>query len=202
MTDHETDDVTVYEFIDDSSRRLAHIAGIAQDLTTTIINCRNLKEHLDDDDMDDETKHSLWLSALMHYGRAFEIAAGLNISAEELMAQLNGDPMGAHNQYLTLLHRLSDPLEDPFQRVRVGLTMSEGSGEPDSIEGTGVFYMEAKPANHELIEQLEMLSGAIHEQVLELGRAADTEVLEAAGKMPLEELLKLPRFNPMSTHRH
>lgn len=202
MTDNLTDDITVYEFIDSSTKRLAHLAGIAQDLTTTIISCRTLKAQLENAEIDDDTKRALWLTALIHYGRAFETSAGLEISAEDLMAGLNGDPMGAHKQYLALLHRLSEPLEDPYQRVRVGLTMSLDNGKPVGVKGTGVFFMESKPANHEIIEQLEMLSGAIHDQVLGLGKEAEIEVLEAVGKIPMDELVKLPQFNPMAAHSH
>jgi hypothetical protein len=75
-------------------------------------------------------------------------------------------------------------------------------GEAESVTGTGVFFMEAKAANHELVEQLEMLSGAIHEQVLDLGKQAESDVLEAAGNVPLAELAALPQFNPMESHHH
>jgi hypothetical protein len=202
MTEHEADDTTVYEFIDASTRRLAHLAGIAQDLTTTIINCRLLKARLDDAELDDDIKRSLWLVALIHYGRAFETAAAMGISNDDLMQGLNGDPLGAHRQYLAILERLSKPQEDPFQRVRVGLTMSLEEGRPAGIKGTGVFFMETTPANHEIIDQLEMLSGAVHDQVLDLGKEAEATVLEAADKIPLGDVLNMPQFNPMATHSH
>ena len=202
MTHEASDDITVYEFVDDTTRRLAHLAGIAQDLAAVIVNCRSFKVHLDDAEMNEDIKRSLWLAALVHYGRAFDTAAGLGIGPEELMAELTGDPMGAHNQYLKLLGHLSAPAEDPFERVRVGLTMNIVDGEAESVTGTGVFFMEAKAANHELVELLEMLSEAIHEQVLELGKQAESDVLQAAGKVPLAELSALPQFNPMAGHHH
>lgn len=201
MTD-ETDDVTVYEFVDDTTRRLAHLAGIAQDLATTMVNCQNLKTHLDDIEMSDDMKRSMWLTALVHYRRAFDTAAGIDLSAEALMSNLNGDPMGAHRQYLDLLHKQSAPVEDPFQRVRVGLTMKTLDGEPESITGAGVYYMETSPAHRELVEQLEMLAGAIHDEVLRQGEQAEADVIKAAGKHSLEELAALPRFNPMAGHDH
>jgi len=194
MTEHNH---PVFEFVDDTTRRLAQLVAIAQDLTVTIVTCRKLGELLDDPEVDDDTRRSLWLTALIHYARAFSAAEAIDLGVEVLMAELQGDPLGAHRQYLTLLQRQTQPVDDPLQRVRVGLVIgTDDAGKPGEVLGTGVYFMESRPANKEIVEQLEMLSGAVHDRIMQLGQEAEQAVLAAARQHPLDELLRMPRFDP------
>jgi hypothetical protein len=175
------------ELDDAPARHLASLIGMTQDLEFAAHLLERLETLLGRESADPVTVKCLWTTALVHYARAFEAGGRAGARAGDIYQGLKGDPIGAHRDILRLSEEQRLPVDNPLDRVRVGVVL-EGPDAGRAVSGTGVIAVQRGIASTEAVRQLAALVAAARRGVAGIGVGVQNEILDAARTQPLDAL--------------
>lgn len=173
------------------AQQLADLASILQDLTFTIEACKRLLDVIDREPQDPVLMQSLWTAALISYVRCFTQGKRFGLS-EQILARLQGEPIAVHKFYKNLRDKHAAHSVNPFEQVAVGVVLPEADSGANEVQGVVTLAIRHIVTDRKGVEQLITLTVTLREEVRRMAEEAKTATLEAAKRIPLDELSKKP----------
>ena len=174
------------------AQRLADLASISQDLKAAIDTCSRLAELLREDSKDGVLIDSLWTTALIRYARCFASGKRYGLG-EEILADLPGDPIGAHRWYKNLRDKHIAHSVNPFENVLVGAVLAPQDSAEKGVIGVSILVGRHMVADIAGVEQLGRLCTILGRKIAELIKDSKEKVLQIAKAMPIDEIYSRPR---------
>ena len=159
---------------------LASYTGYFQDLTFACDAFKNLLENLDKHEQ--VLQRSLWSAALIAYARCFSHGRRIQLTAE-IYKGLEGDPLGCHQLIMGMRNKHIAHSVNPFEDISVGAIVVD-----KQVEGIAAIAVSHILADKLGIENLYRLTCVAREFVAEKCRVLQQQCLDAAKKMPIEEV--------------
>lgn len=168
------------------AQEFADLTSILQDLNACIKTCQRLIRIIDQPEPDPILEESLWTASLIRYARCFATGKRFGLS-EEFLANLNGDPIGAHRYYINMRNKNIAHSVNPFEQVKIGLLLSDPQIEKKVI---GIVNLSQRHicAKKDGVDTLMRLCIVIKNKLVQDWKECQDKVLNIGRTLSVEEL--------------
>lgn len=176
----------------EKANQLAEISAIIQDFRSIMEICTRLKSLLSQKSDDHMLLESLWSTVLIKYARCFSSGKRFSLTFE-IFKGLNGDPIEAHEYYISMRNKHIAHSVNPFEQIEIGFILSSPREKDKVIKGVIPMSMKHISSSEEGVHQLGMLSNIAQKKLCKQAEDLTEKVLKIGNTMPIEELYKISR---------
>jgi hypothetical protein len=183
-------DLPVVRYQSEEAAELADLISIRMDLLQANQICERLFHELRASAQDAVLIDALWTAALIRYARCFATGKRKPLDLA-LIANLPGDPLGAHNYYKNQRDKLAAHSVNPFEEAQVGLALSAPTEENRQVVGIVEFVGRLVSSDEAGVKQLGALARELRQRVEEQIAVVKERVLARAKTEPIDALYRL-----------